>query len=110
MNKEGWRQLILDAAYDSDCLDPNDKVYKLALYLEQVDEARQVLRDKGYGVSGTPILEQVADVPCTEEVTQTMLLGFAIPDTIMQREEDGSISFVKQHFTPNKYVQVVNRW
>ena len=53
MNIAGWKELIAGAVASPQRFD------RLAAYLAEVDEGRQLLRDAGFGVTGTPIIEQV---------------------------------------------------
>ena len=55
MNAKGWEEILRT-------LD-DDGIEKMAMYLEQVDEARQVLYRKGYGCIGMPINEIVEEIP-----------------------------------------------
>lgn len=54
MTKEGWHDRLRYAT-------PEEQEV-MAEYLAQIDQARQILRDKGYGVVGTPIVDQVNEV------------------------------------------------
>lgn len=61
MTQDGWRLLIVEAVHDSE--NGNDeKLDLLALHLQQCDQAKQVLRDKGYGWTGVDILETASMV------------------------------------------------
>jgi len=62
MTSDGWKELILQAAYE-ESVGNNKSVDLLAKLLEEVDRAKQLLRDKGYGVTGVGILETVNEVP-----------------------------------------------
>lgn len=58
MTAQEWTKLILDAARD-----PNGpRLGILARYLEEVDMARERLKELGFGVTGTPIAKQVEEV------------------------------------------------
>ena len=61
MRAEEWKKLLSDKLPGNEFL-----MTTLSICLAQVDEARQILRDKGYGLSGTPIIHQVNEVPCME--------------------------------------------
>lgn len=58
MRAEGWKTLILDAVHEADNGE-SEELYLLAKYLEMCDEAKQELRNKGYGWIGLDILETV---------------------------------------------------
>ena len=62
MKSDGWKELILQAAYEESVGD-HKSVDLLAKLLEEVDRAKQLLRDKGYGVTGMGIFETVNEVP-----------------------------------------------
>jgi hypothetical protein len=58
LKKEGWELLIIRAVHNADKGD-SEPLKLLALHLEEVDRAKQVLRDKGYGWTGLSMLETV---------------------------------------------------
>jgi hypothetical protein len=58
LTKQNWESLIIRAVHNADRGD-SESLELLALHLEEVDEAKQVLRDKGYGWTGLSILETV---------------------------------------------------
>jgi hypothetical protein len=61
MNKESWITTIREADTDMETME------LLSSYLNEIDVARQLLREKGYGVTRTSILEQVKEVPIRED-------------------------------------------
>ena len=63
MTADGWKLSILHAITQWVEHDDETAINTLAAYLEEVDNARQALRDKGYGVTGTPVERQVEEVP-----------------------------------------------
>ena len=62
MTKQGWRTRIVEAVAEL-MLGEETRIDLMAAYLEEVDNARQALRDKGYGCIGMPIERQVEEVP-----------------------------------------------
>lgn len=62
MKAEGWKELIQQAAYEAET-GGFEKLDLLAKYLEMCDEAKQELRNKGYGWTGLDILETIKEVP-----------------------------------------------
>jgi hypothetical protein len=58
MKKQNWESLIIRAVHNADKGD-SESLKLLALHLEEVDTAKQALRDKGYGWTGLSILETV---------------------------------------------------
>jgi hypothetical protein len=69
MTSDGWKELILQAAYEAEVGD-YEKVDLLAKLLEEMDGAKQLLRDKGYGVTGVGIFETVKEVPAAVRAGQ----------------------------------------
>lgn len=57
MDKNGWRQLVLQALLDEERLE------LLAELLEDQDEAQQIFRRKGYGWTGMPWKEMAETAP-----------------------------------------------
>ena len=55
MEKDGWKELVLEAVKDPERLD------LLTQLLEESDEAKQVLRNKGYGHTGLSLLKTVEE-------------------------------------------------
>jgi len=55
MKHESWRDLIERKIESED----SDFIDKLSQYLAELDEAKQTLRDKGYGWTGLSLLETV---------------------------------------------------
>ena len=53
MKAEKWKELIMEAKDNEDILN------KLSLLLEEADQAKQELRNKGYGWTGLSLLETV---------------------------------------------------
>jgi len=62
MKADAWRQQAMNAVDEARNGDPR-MLDRLALLLEQQDQATQLLRDKGYGWKGLSILESVERVP-----------------------------------------------
>lgn len=63
-----WACLILECAEEWQ-KDPESKGLSLvARMLREAEQAKQVLRDKGYGVTGTGLLETANEVPSLEEI------------------------------------------
>ena len=62
MNAEGWRNALV-SAFDR-VLNHNDAtaLMGLAAQLAEEDEAKQLLRDAGFGVTGTSLLLSVREV------------------------------------------------
>jgi hypothetical protein len=58
MTKEGWRQLIVEAANDS----TGERLTQLAQLLEEVDMATQYLHNIGYGWQGLGLLVTVLQI------------------------------------------------
>jgi hypothetical protein len=58
MTKEGWRQLIVEAANDS----TGERLTQLAQLLEEVDMATQYLHNIGYGWQGLGLLATVLQI------------------------------------------------
>jgi hypothetical protein len=58
MNEEGWKLLIINAV-DKSREGKEKSLDLLAAYLNQIDMAQQILRDKGYGWTGLSLLEIV---------------------------------------------------
>ena len=56
MKAEKWKELIMEAKDNEDILN------KLSLLLEEADQAKQELRNKGYGWTGLSLLETVKRV------------------------------------------------
>ena len=61
MRVSDWKMLVVEAV-DLHNKGDSGRLDNIATYLDEVDRARQKLRDMGYGVTGTPILEQVRQV------------------------------------------------
>lgn len=59
MTREGWRILILRDIYRFVVLGKTDILDLLSTYLEEIDRAKQTLRNKGYGCTGMSLLETV---------------------------------------------------
>ncbi len=57
MTREGWKKVIISTRCSSVQLD------LLAKFLEEIDQATQILRDKGYGHTGKSLLETVKQLP-----------------------------------------------
>ena len=57
MTEQGWRESVIRAASDPEMLN------LLSALLYEQDAAKQRLREKGYGVTGTPWREVVEEVP-----------------------------------------------
>lgn len=68
MTAEGWRGLVMQAVEQYMTGDA-DKLQLLARHLEMCDQAKQVLRDRGYGWTGMDILETVQLVPYADNGT-----------------------------------------
>jgi len=65
MKAEEWRKMIKEIVNDDERLD------LLAQLLEEAEEAKQVLRDKGYGWTGLSLLATVKEeVPSAKIVTK----------------------------------------
>lgn len=62
MNADGWKRLV-QKAVDEDLRCNPEKLNLLARRLEMVDEAKQELRNRGYGWIGINILETCQLVP-----------------------------------------------
>lgn len=62
MTPEGWKNTIRSIA-KQDRDGTSDALELLAAHMAEVDQARQLLRDLGFGVAGTPILDQVRAIP-----------------------------------------------
>lgn len=62
MTREGWRLFVLRAV-EQHCCGDDHSLDLLSRMLEEVDRAKQALRDKGYGCTGMGWLETVAEVP-----------------------------------------------
>lgn len=62
MTKEGWREVILNATRKNDTGD-SSALELLAQLLYEQDEAKNSLREKGYGCTGMPWAETVDEVP-----------------------------------------------
>lgn len=62
MTAEGWREAVMRASHDAVLFD-----LLVALLTEQ-DAAKEALRVKGYGVTGTPWREVVQEVPAMTEI------------------------------------------
>jgi len=56
MNLENWRDLVGKSLTDKSQMD------LIAKSLFDYDRAKQILRDKGYGVTGMPLSETAAEV------------------------------------------------
>lgn len=61
MKKEGWINLVIEAVREHDAGD-SEKLDLLGRLLEEQDQAKQMLRDRGYGVTGTPWIDTVSEV------------------------------------------------
>ena len=61
MKAEGWKELIQQAVYEAET-GGFEKLDLLAKHLEMCDEAKQELRNRGYGWTGLDILETVKQV------------------------------------------------
>lgn len=64
MTRDGWAEVVLNAA-EKHCDGDDSALNLLAKLLEEVDDAKQRLREIGFGVTGTPwpdIIEQIADL------------------------------------------------
>lgn len=57
MTQEGWYDAI------KKCIDEPTLLDALAKYLAEVDEAKRLLGEKGYRVSGQPLLHVVKTLP-----------------------------------------------
>lgn len=57
MTREGWKEAILKASREDQMMD------LLSQLLEEQDSAKNALREKGYGVTGSPWPEVVAEIP-----------------------------------------------
>jgi hypothetical protein len=55
MTAKGWEEILRT-------LD-EDGIRRMAILLEQIDEVREILYRKGYGETGSSILEMVKEVP-----------------------------------------------
>lgn len=62
MTREGWRALVVDAMSRFHAGN-GEQLELLSRLLEEQDEARAVLRRKGYGETGIGWLDLVAEVP-----------------------------------------------
>lgn len=62
MKAEGYKQLVIQSVSDAAAGDPS-ALNLLAKHLEMVDNAKQELRNAGYGWLGLDILETVKLVP-----------------------------------------------
>ena len=59
MNLEGWRELVARAREEG-----SDETFDyIARALHELDEAKNLLRQKGYGCTGMGILETAKEVP-----------------------------------------------
>ena len=65
MMAQGWRDAVINAVRDHD---RGDEYFLelLVKVLVQQDEAKQMLRDKGYGCTGMDLVRTVKEVPRTE--------------------------------------------
>jgi hypothetical protein len=61
MKAEGWKLLVKQAVAEDESGKP-ETLDLLARYLEMCDEAKQELRNRGYGWTGLDILETVKQV------------------------------------------------
>jgi hypothetical protein len=63
MTKEGWRCAVIEAVQNAD--EGNDELLKLLVHLlTEQDQAKQALRDLGYGCTGMPwadVVEEIRD-------------------------------------------------
>lgn len=59
MNAEQWLPVIVGAVNNPD----PDQLHALAQHLAQCEEAKTLLRAKGYGIAGQPINETARQVP-----------------------------------------------
>jgi hypothetical protein len=63
MTEQGWNTLLQEIAYESKIFDNNKRLEKMAKYLAEVDESKQILCDKGYSWVGLSLLETVKKLP-----------------------------------------------
>jgi hypothetical protein len=61
MTRDGWREVVLVVLREYQAGD-TEAIEDLVRLLEEQDYARNVLRKKGYGVTGTPWPDTVAEV------------------------------------------------
>ena len=62
MTLDGWKAVVLNA-FDEHERGDDTALNLVAKLLAEQDAARQVLRDKGYGWTGLPIVELAGQVP-----------------------------------------------
>ena len=67
MTLDGWRRVVKHAAYTLQDGDESS-AERLVLALKDADDAKQALRDKGYGCTGMTLLETAAEVPVARQV------------------------------------------
>ena len=73
MMAQGWRELILDAVAKAQAGDES-QLDLLARHLEMCDEAKQELRNRGYGWTGLDILETTRLVEQAGEPSNVQLV------------------------------------